>query len=115
MPSPIVDLALRTLGAAPEAGDDLPALGWRLALHLGPDGSHPACVTATEANFARGLCLALGRDDAKRAEACAANVNDPEGAMARGLDTLWRLTKGAAGQPMFAPSKADAVAAGVSL
>jgi len=100
MPSPAVDLALRTLGAAPQAGDDLVSLGWRLALRLGPDGSHPACVTTAEAQFARGLCLALVRGDAKRAEACAANVLDPETAMARGLDALWRLTKGAAGQPL---------------
>jgi len=103
MTSPAVDLALRTLGAAPQAGDDLVALGWRLGLHLGPDGSHPACVTSTEERFARGLALALCRDNAERAEVCAANVLDPERAMERGLDALWRLTKGAAGQPMFAP------------
>lgn len=86
--TPAILLALATLNVTVAPDTDPLTAAWALAVHLGPDGSHPACATSVEETAARGLCLALARGAMERAESAAETVLDPEAAFE---STLARL------------------------
>lgn len=97
--TPAVDLALRTINAAPRPGDDLRYLCVRAtaAIDCAPVG-HPQWLDARQREHAEAMVDALWRADFERAETWAQWINDP-----------------AAMTATISPRLRDAMAAGVSL